>query len=62
MKRRSEIADFVWYEGDQMHFDAPRYAARRGITVEEAIAEIREMMAKLLPDTPLTVVRNDADR
>lgn len=57
MKRRSEIVDFVWYKGDQMHFDAPKYAAARGITVEEAIVEIREMMAKLLPDTPLTVVR-----
>ena len=46
---------FWWYEGDAIHYDAPRYAELRGITVEEAEAELKEILAKLLPDTPITV-------
>jgi len=46
---------FWWFEGDQMHFDAPRYAKLRGITVEEAMAELQEMAGEAMPDTPITV-------
>lgn len=39
-----------------MHFDAERYASLRGITVEEAEAELTEMCAELLPSAPITKV------
>ena len=54
----SEIPDelrFWWFEGDALHFDAPRYAKLRGISVEAAEAELQEILAELLPDTPITV-------
>lgn len=38
-----------------MHLDAQRYAKLRGIGEEEAIAELTEFMAELLPNTPITV-------
>ena len=46
---------FWWFEGDAMHYDAPRYAKLRGITIEEAEAELKEILAELLPGTPITV-------
>jgi hypothetical protein len=46
---------FWWFEGETMHFDAPRYARLRGITLDEAIAELEEIAAKALPEAPLTV-------
>jgi len=54
----SEIPDelrFWWFEGDAMHYDAPRYAKLRGISVEAAEAELKEILAELLPGTPITV-------
>jgi hypothetical protein len=50
------IADFCWFEGEAMHFDAPRYARLRGIGLDEAVAELQELAAKLLPGTPQQVV------
>lgn len=47
---------FIWFEGDQIHFDAPLYAHLRRITVDEAIKELREMASKLLPSTPITEI------
>ena len=46
---------FWWFEGDAIHYDAPRYAQLRGITVAEAEAELKEILGELLPDTPVTV-------
>jgi hypothetical protein len=46
---------FWWFEGDAMHYDAPRYAKLRGISVEAAEAELQEILAELLPGTPITV-------
>ena len=46
---------FWWFEGDAMHYDAPRYAKLRGISVEAAEAELKEILAELLPGTPITV-------
>ena len=54
----SEIPDelrFWWFEGDAIHFDAPRYAKLRGISLDEAMAELQELGAKALPGTPVTV-------
>jgi hypothetical protein len=45
--------EFFWFEGDAMHFDAPRYAKLRGISVEEAQAELQELLGELLPGTPI---------
>ena len=53
-----EIPDelrFWWFEGDAIHYDAPRYAKLRGISVEAAEAELKEILAELLPGTPITV-------
>jgi hypothetical protein len=50
-----ESLRFWWFEGDGIHFDAPRYAKLRGITIDEALAELQELGAKALPDTPITV-------
>jgi hypothetical protein len=46
---------FWWFEGDTMHFDAPRYAQLRGISIEEAMAELQELAGEAMPDTPITV-------
>jgi hypothetical protein len=46
---------FWWFEGDTMHFDAPRYAKLRGITVAEAMAELQELAGEAMPDTPISV-------
>ena len=46
---------FWWFEGDAIHYDAPRYAKLRGISVEAAEAELKEILAELLPGTPITV-------
>jgi hypothetical protein len=46
---------FWWFEGDTMHYDAPRYAKLRGISLKAAEAELQEILAELLPDTPITV-------
>jgi len=46
---------FWWFEGGAMHYDAPRYAKLRGISVEAAEAELQEILAELLPGTPITV-------
>jgi hypothetical protein len=54
----SEIPEhlrFWWFEGEAIHYDAPRYAQLRGITVAEAEAELKEILAELLPGTPITV-------
>jgi hypothetical protein len=50
-----ESLRFWWFEGDALHFDAPRYAKLRGITVDEALVELQELGAKALPDKPITV-------
>jgi hypothetical protein len=44
---------FWWFEDDAIHFDAPRYARLRGITVDKAVIELREMAAEALPGVPL---------
>jgi len=46
---------FWWFEDGGIHFDAPRYAKLRGITLDEAEAELKELGAKVLPGTPITV-------
>ena len=46
---------FWWFEGDAIHFDAPRYAKLRGISLDEALAELQELGPKVLPGTPVTV-------
>jgi hypothetical protein len=46
---------FWWFEGDTMHFDAPRYAKLRGITLDEAMAELQELAGEAMPDTPISV-------
>jgi hypothetical protein len=46
---------FWWFEGDAIHYDMPRYAKLRGITVEEAQAELLKLLRELLPGTPITV-------
>ena len=46
---------FWWFEGDALHFDAPRYAKLRRITIDEAITELQELAAQVQPDTPITV-------
>ena len=46
---------FWWFEGDTIHYDAPRYAKLRGITLDEALAELQELGPKVLPDKPITV-------
>ena len=46
---------FWWFEGEEIHFDAQRYAVLRRITIDEAMAELQELAAKALPDTPFTV-------
>lgn len=56
MKRHFDLPDFVWFKGDEIHFDAPKYAAARGITVAEATVELREMLRKLLPTTPIAEI------
>ena len=50
-----ESLRFWWFEGDALHFDAPRYAKLRRITLDEALAELQELGAKALPDKPITV-------
>jgi hypothetical protein len=47
---------FWWFEGDALHFDAPRYARLRRISLDEAMVELRELAAKALPDTPITEI------
>jgi hypothetical protein len=47
---------FWWFEGDAIHFDAPRYARLRGISLEEAMAELRKLAAEAMPDTPVKEV------
>jgi hypothetical protein len=44
---------FWWFEGDELHFDAPRYAQLRRISLDEAIAELREIAAQAMPETPI---------
>ena len=55
----SEIPErlrFWWFEPDgSMHFDAPRYAKLRGITLDEAMVELQELAGEAMPDTPITV-------
>jgi hypothetical protein len=54
----SEIPDelrFWWFEGDALHFDAPRYAKLRRISLDEALAELQELGPKVLPGKPVTV-------
>ena len=46
---------FWWFEGDAIHFDAPRYAKLRRISLDEALAELQELGAKALPGKPVTV-------
>ena len=56
--RKDEIPEslrFWWFEGDALHFDAPRYAKLRRITLDEALAELQELGAKALSDKPITV-------
>ena len=50
-----ESLRFWWFEDDRIHFDAPRYAKLRGISLDEALAELQELGAKALPGTPVTV-------
>lgn len=45
---------WLWFEGEQLHFDAPAYAAARGITVDEAVIELRELAGRLLPAASLS--------
>jgi hypothetical protein len=40
---------FIWFEGDQLHFDSIVYAWARGITTDEAEREIEELLAEVLP-------------
>ena len=52
-----EYADFIWFEGDEMHLDAERYAELRNISLQEAIMELKHMAAQMLPaETPITEV------
>jgi hypothetical protein len=44
---------FWWFEGDALHFDAPRYAKLRGIGIDQAMAELQELAAEVMPDTPV---------
>jgi hypothetical protein len=44
---------FWWFEDGELHFDAPRYARLRRITVDEALIELRELAAKVLPTAPI---------
>jgi hypothetical protein len=44
---------FWWFEGDAIHFDAPRYAKLRGIGIDEAMAELQELAAEVMPGTPI---------
>ena len=53
-----DLDSFIRLKGDEMHFDGVRYAEARGITVEEAIKEVREIMADLLPKASFNVVEN----
>jgi hypothetical protein len=50
---------FWWFEGDQLHFDAQRYARLRRIPIDEAMTELREIAAQAMPGTPLTEIVND---
>jgi hypothetical protein len=55
MRRRPQhLPEFVRFEGGAMHIDAEKYAKARGITLEVAVREIRELMAVLLPDAEVT--------
>jgi hypothetical protein len=56
MSNIPEHLRFWWFEGDALHFDAPRYAKLRGITLDAALAELQELGAKALPDKPITVL------
>ena len=44
---------FWWFEGDAIHFDAQRYAEARGISLDDAEQELRELLAQLLPGVPV---------
>ena len=47
---KPQLPSFVRFEGDAIHIDAPEYARLRGITLEEALEELRVMLPKLLAD------------
>jgi hypothetical protein len=46
----------IWDEKDDgtLHFDCPRYAAWRHISLKEAEVEIAEMMRELVPGIDVT--------
>jgi hypothetical protein len=44
---------FWWFEGEAIHFDAPRYARLRGIGIDEAIAELEQLARRVLPEAPI---------
>ena len=54
MSDEERTTDWLWYEGDTLHFDAPRYAIARGITLDDAVRELHELASEVLPNTPIT--------
>lgn len=46
--------NWLWFEGEQLHFDAPAYALARGISLDEAVTELRELAGQLLPAARLS--------
>jgi hypothetical protein len=46
---------FWWFADGEIHFDAQRYARLRGISLDDAVAELRELAAEVMPSTPVTV-------
>jgi hypothetical protein len=48
-----EENNFFWFDGDAIHYDAPRYAKLRGITVGDAMTELEEILKQLLPGVPI---------
>ena len=56
MADASDVPDhlrFWWFEDGEIHFDAPRYARLRRITVDEAVTELRTLLAQVAPGIPI---------
>ena len=54
-KPPEQSTDWLWYEGDTLHFDAPRYAIARGITLDDAVRELHEFMGWVIDAEPAEI-------
>lgn len=51
---KPKLPEWCWIDDKgAMHLDGPLYAKLRGISLDEAVKEMRKMMQELLPDAEI---------